>query len=212
MKNKVIIILGVLIIFLFVVKNSFANPVDEEEFSLLLQNNSDVEILKRDIFNYIDLVDDNIIPNSSYVMSNKLNENYDFLTKFAISFILDNDKYFDIVSLDNYVYKDEYGREFRTDKYIDINTIYEITYQVFGVSYYYILNDYLKIENDLVPLIQIDEYDFNMELDKIIDIDILDNYYDVTVKYKDIDLDYIYRFELLDNRLIINNLSVGGVE
>ena len=41
-------------------------------------------------------------------------------------------------------------------------------------------------------------------------IDSGNGYYDVYVKYVDNDINYIYRFDIMDdNRLVISNLSVG---
>lgn len=139
----------VFFVFTFVIisGNSFANPIDDIKIlSLNLYDNSDLDSFKRELYNYIDIVDDSLIVNSSFNISDKLNENYDFLTNFAISFILNNEEYYDIKFGDEYVYRDLYGNEFRTNKYINIDKIYEITNQVFGVKYYYILNDYLDME------------------------------------------------------------------
>lgn len=213
MKNgfKVIGMLAVVMFMVaFISSASFALPDDnkEENINLELVNNIDTELLKMDIINFIDLVDNNLIPNTSFNMSSKLNENYDFLTKFAISFILDNSNYYDIIVGDNYIYKNDYEIDFSTNKYVSIDTIYEITNKVFGVDYYYILNDYLEINNDLVPLLEIEEYSFDMEIDNITSINNMGNYIDVSVKYMDMEIDYIYRFELVNDRLVISNLSI----
>lgn len=212
MKNKLIFVFGVLFISILVLVsgNSFAKPVIEkkENLDLNLIYSDDVELFEDNIYDFIDLVDNNLITNTSFNISNKLNENYDFLTKFAISFILDNKEYYDIIEAQTYVYKNEYGDVFTTNEYINIDNIYEITNKVFGVEYYYILNDYIEIENDLVPLLELEEKNFDMSINNIISIDKFSDYIDVIVRYKDNSLDYVYRLEYVDNRLVISNLSI----
>ena len=200
-----------LIIFSFVVisGNSFAHPIDDvKTISLNLYDNNDYDSFKKELYNYIDIIDDSLISNSSYVMSDKLSENYDFLTKFAISFILDNQEYYDISLMDEYVYTDMYGNKFSTDKYINVDKIYEITDSVFGVGYYYILNDYIDINGDMISLLEIDDKKFDVEIDNITNIDRYDKYMDVVVKYVNNELEYVYRFEYIDNRLFVSDLII----
>ena len=163
---------------------------------------------RNDILNYIDLVDDRLIPNTSFSLSNRLSENYDFITKFAISFILDNREYYDIVNGEIYKYIDEYKNEYETMEYINLDKLYEITNNVFGVDYYYILNDYIDVDNDMIPLIMVDDISFDMEIDKIIDIYKYDKHMDVIVKYVDSEIEYVYTFENINNRYVISNLNV----
>jgi len=210
-KNFLGGILVVFVVFTFVIisGNSFANPIDDiKTISLSLYDNNDRDSFERELYNYIDIVDDSLVVNSSFNISDKLNENYDFLTNFAISFILDNWEYYDIVYGDEYVYRDLYGNEFRTNKYINIDKIYEITNQVFGVSYYYILNDYIELDGDMLPLLRLEDRDFDVIIDDILGIDRHDDYIDVIVRYIDNDLKYVYKFEYVDNRLVIGDLIV----
>lgn len=210
-KNFVGVILVVFVIFTFVIisGNSFATPIDDIKIlSLYLYDNNDRDSFEKELYNYIDIVDDSLVVNSSFNISDKLNENYDFLTSFAISFILDNEEYYDILVGDEYVYRDLYGNEFRTDKYINVDKIYEITEQVFGVEYYYILNDYINIDGDMVPLLRLEKRDFDVVIDDILNIDRYDEYIDVIVRYVDNELEYVYRFEYMDNRLVIGDLIV----
>lgn len=213
MKNNYILVLGLFLIcgLVYIARDSYANSVMEEEvkvLDLLLIDNSNQEEFKKELTNYIDIIDNSLIPNTSYNMSSKLNENYDFLTRFAISLILDNREYYEIEKMDEYKYIDGYGSEFVTDEYVNIDMIYEITDSVFGVDYYYILNDYIKIDNDMVSLLEIDNREFNGMIDDISIININDLYMDVSVKYKDSSLEYIYKFERIDNRYVISDLSV----
>lgn len=213
MKEKfgvsLLIFTFVMFIFVSLFRGSYAADIEEDMIKIDLYNNINKDILSNDIKNFIDLVDNDIIINSSYNMSNTLNQNYDFLTRFVSSFVLNNSEYFNIKTGDNYKYIDDYGREYTTDKYIDIDLFYDITKRIFGVEYFYILDDGLVIE-DKVLLVDMEEDNFNMEIDTINKIDSYNNYYLVYVRYSDMDIDYIYRFDILsDNRLVINNLSIG---
>lgn len=212
MKNNYVLILGIFLVFGLVIvsKDSFANPVIDriEEINLILNDIDNEEEFRDELIDYIDIIDDSLIPNSTFNISSKLNENYDFLTKFAISFILDNSEYYDIVIGEEYVYYDDYGNEYKTNKYIDVDKIYEITNSVFGVEYYHILNKYLDIKNDMIPLLILEEREFNSKIDSILEIKKYDNYIDVIVRYENNDLDYVYKLEYIGNRLYISDLSI----
>ena len=179
--------------------------LENKELDIKLENIEDYD----EVHKFIDLIDDSLIPTASFNMSDVLNDNYDFLSVFAINFILNNEEYYknDIVYGENYVY-DSYGYKCETNKYIDINKIYDITYNILGKKDYYIVNDYLKIENNLVPLLLLNNYSFMMEIDSIVDIVKFSEKYEVIVKYKDIDITYKYIFEKLNDNYIINNRLV----
>lgn len=216
MKFKYLIIVLLLeLLFIFIIDNSYA--LDEETINnisnnldITLEKENDENILKNNIYNFIDLIDDSLIPTASFSMSSTLNENYDFLTIFAINFILNNEEFYkeDIVIGEDYIYNYGYG-SYSTNKYIDINIIYDITKNIFGKDNYYIINDYLNIENNLVPLLLPDNYTFFMELDKIIDVVKFSNDYQVLLKYKDVDFVYKYIFEEKDNILFIKNIEIN---
>lgn len=121
---------------LVILEENNTNNID-----LVLEDNDKIDDFRIELLNYIDLVDNRLIPNASFSLSNKLNENYDFMTKFAISFILDNKEYYDIINGEVCKYTDEYKNVYETSEYIKLDKIYEITGNVFGVEYYYILND-----------------------------------------------------------------------
>ena len=215
MKNKIIVssLIITIVVFLFVslFRSSYAKEEDINNISVELYDNENIEILEDNIRYFIDLVDKDIILNSSYNFSSNLNENYDFLTKFAVSFILNNESYFDITYGDNYNYIDDYGIQYVSNKYINIQDIYNVTNKIFGINYYYITDDNLIIDNDMVLLVDFDKKDMEMILEDIINIDVSDNYYDVYVKYMNNDLVYVYRFEkTLNNRLYISNLNIEG--
>lgn len=210
MKNKIVFLSLLFIMIGFIsfslLRGSYAN-IEEDNLVLELKYNDNVEIFKDDIIRYINLMDDHIITNSSYNMSNVLSENYDFLTRFVISFVLDNQEYFDIILGDNMSYKDYYGIEYNSNKYIDMNTLYDITNKIFGVEYYYVLEEGLVYEDKLL-LIDFTNEEFNLEIDSIIDMVYNNGYYDITIKYVDSDINYIYRFNADGERLVINNLSI----
>lgn len=220
MKSKYIIVIGtILLIVTFVLKNSYAlNEEELNNLNTLNQNNLDITLeyteneieLNDNIYNFINLIDDSLIPTATFNMSDSLNNNYDFLTIFAINFILNNEQYYkdEIIIGQEYTYNDGYNN-YTTNKYINLDTIYDITYNILGKNNYYIINDYLKIENNLVPLLLLKEYNFFMELEKIEDIVKFSNNYEVSVKYKDIDLIYKYIFENIDNKLILSNIEIN---
>ena len=213
MKNGFIFITLILIIggffFVSLFRGSYAN-IEKDTINLDLFYNSDNEILKNNISSFIDLVDENIIINSSYNLSDTLNENYDFLTRFVISFILDNYEYFDIIYGEDYLYIDSDGREYTSNKYISLDTLYDITYKVFGVEYYYVLDRKLIVD-DMLVLVDLPHDTIEMNIRNINYTKVDNNSYDIYVRYVEMEFDYVYRFNVIDdNRMIISNLSIEG--
>ena len=209
MNRKVLFIVGLIFvafIFIMLFKDTYA--INEDNISDLILR-FDIENLNDNFYNYIDKIDDTVIPTSSYVMSNVLSDNYDFLTLFAINYILkhSDDYIYDIVLMNNYTFNDGYNN-YSTNKYVSKNVIYKITDEVFGKKDYVIINDYLKVVNDMVPLLLIYNYDFYMSIDKIINVLEDGNNYIVSVKYKDNDLIYKYIFLKDNDRLILKNIEV----
>ncbi|MBQ2872814.1 MAG: hypothetical protein IJE89_02320 [Bacilli bacterium] len=206
--KKIVIVVLILFLFVFLFYKGTHSLDEEDIFKMEIKINDNIDILKNDMLKFIDLVDNSIIKNSSFNLSSKLNKNYDFLTRFAISFILENKDEFDIIYGDSYTYVDQYGVEYISDKYVSVDTVYEVTNKILGVEYYLIMDDNLIVDNKIV-LIDFSYPEFNMEIDKISNIHNGNGYYDVYVKYKGNETDYIYRFEIVDNnRLIISNLSI----
>ena len=120
MKNKILVgilfIIFITYIFVSLFRDSYAN-IEEDNLKLDLYNNSNMDILKDDMLEFIDLVDNHIFINSSFNLSSKLNENYDFLNNFVISFVLDNQRYFEIGYLD---YAMELGIDNKVSSYINL--------------------------------------------------------------------------------------------
>jgi len=192
-------------------KGSYANEiVIEDELDIDLEYNEDKNILKNDLFNFIDLIDNSLFAMSSFNMSDTLNENYDFLTNFAISFILNNEEVYknEIIVGDEYVYIDGFGNKNVTNKYVSIDLIYDITNSIFGKRDYLIINEHLEISDEVVPLLLIKDNISFMEIEKIVDFSLFVNEYNVYVKYKDIDLEYIYVFKNIDEKLVLINILV----
>ena len=208
MKLKYLIIFFLALLLtgiIFILKSTYSKgeEVIEKQNDLILK--FDESNLEENFYNYIDLIDGSLIPTSSFIMSSILSDNYDFLSIFAIDFILKNiDNYLDdIIVMDNYTYKN-----YSTNKYVKKDVIYKITNEVFNKKDYLIINDYLNLSNDMVPLLLIDNYDFNMKIDKIINIESNNDTYIVNVKYIDNDLIYKYVFERKEDRLILKTLEV----
>ena len=210
MKNKIFVssLFFVFLTFIFVsiFRDSYAN-IEEDNIKLDLYDNSNMDILKDDMIKFIDLVDKQIFINSSFNMSSKLNENYDFLNNFVISFVMDNRDYFEIGYLDHAM---SLGIDNKVNSYISMDTFYDITYRIFGVEYYYIMDEDIVRDDNILLVRRNYVDDFEMKIEDIEKIDSGNGYYDVYVKYVDNDIDYIYRFDIMDdNRLVISNLSVG---
>lgn len=175
--KKIYIILAITIILLLSFKGSFAQtePLD------LNENN-----FEQKVKNYIDIIDDYLIPNTTYEISNILNENYDFLVNFSLSYINNNKDKYEIIKKNN-------------EEYINIDEIYKITNKIFGQKYFIILNQ--EIDNNLIKINKKNET-FKM---KISNIEIKN--YDVYIKYEEINLKYIYQFKKNDNNLVLYNVG-----
>lgn len=212
MKKVLFVIISIFIVLGIVItlsnKGSFSMELDD--FSVELNYVEDSSVLKKDVYNFIDLIDDSLFVTSSYSMSSVLNENYDFLVDFAISFILNNEEHYKdkIVEGDKYLYVDGFGNEYVTYKYIDLESVYEITNSVFGKRDYMIFNEHLKEVDGFIPLLLLKDNISFMEIDEISDIIERSNQYEVFVKYKDVDYTYIYIFVNKDRKMNLVNLDV----
>ena len=209
MKKYVWLVIVVFVIGIGILLYKGTYSMEEEDISVKLVLKYDSDNLENKIYDYIDMIDDEIIPMSSFVMSDVLSDNYDFLTVFAIDFILKHIDYYSdkITILDDYTYDDGY-MTYTTSKYVSKDVIYKITDDVFNKKDYLIINDYLKVNNDMVPLLIINDDSFGMEIDRIVSTVESGNNYIVKVKYKDMDLVYKYVFQKVDDRLVLKNLEV----
>ena len=211
MKEKKIIIISIsillgIIIFILIKNNSYA--VDENIINIkkekIIYNE---EKLNEDITNIVNDISSIIIPNASYEDSDILTENYDFLTIFAINYILRNKEYYNSKIINDKEYQYEYyNYKYTTFEYIDINEIYNITDIFFGKKYYYITNDYLKVEDNKIPLLLIKDKNIDLEIEKI-KLEKNNNYINSYVKYKNNDLIYNFIFKNKDNYLVLYNIT-----
>ena len=208
MKKKYIIVFIILLlgIILKIVNKSYAyetQSINEEKINLTIMFSDNLE---NDLYKYIDFIDNSLIPTANFTYSSQLIDNYEFFTIFAIKLILANPDYFkdEIYTLDMVKYNN-----FETNKYVDIETIYNITNSIFGKKDYIILNDYLKNYDRKIPLLLDDDYNCDMEIEKILDIKNENNLVNVNVKYKNLDIIYIYEFINNNNQLLLKNLKVS---
>ena len=208
MKKKYIIvfIILLLVIILKIVNKSYAyetQSINEEKINLTIMFSDNLE---NDLYKYIDFIDNSLIPTANFTYSSQLIDNYEFFTIFAIKLILANPDYFkdEIYTLDKVKYNN-----FETNKYVNIETIYNITNSIFGKKDYIILNDYLKNYDRKIPLLLDDDYNCDMEIEKILNIEEENNLINVSVKYKNLDIIYIYEFINNNNQLLLKNLKVS---
>ena len=166
MKDKGIIY-GIVISILAISSLIFINTNDSYAFNYQAQNHSlfysdNIKKLSNDMKLYIANIDDYLIPNSSYIYSDILSENYDFLIKFAIIYINNNKSLFS----DKIIHLADSKNE-----YIDIDTIFEITDDYFGKKDFVVINNDIDILDKYVSL-NVNNILFNLE---IVKLDIVSN-------------------------------------
>lgn len=170
------------------IKGSYVKKSNENILELNDQN------FNQNIKEYIDKIDNSLIPSTSFHLSNTLNENYDFLVLFALDFINNNQDHFQII-------------EKELNKYVKLEDIYKITEQIFGQKYFALINEELELEDNLVPL-KLKKNNFSMQIENVE----IKNNYDVYVKYENIEQKYIYEFKKENNKIILYNLKVEEYE
>lgn len=194
MKERVFILVLFLLVSFFLVdmtKDTYSYSYDIDKTVLFYSD--DINELESNIKEYISIIDNYLIPNSSFDMSYYLDENYDFLVNFAIDYILGNIEYYqsDLVIIDN-------------EKYIDIENIYNITDKYFGVRDFYILNG--NIKGEYIELANYNELEFNLS---IIDVEVISNSDEIvaSVLYEN-NVKYNYLFDDVNGVLKIKNIEV----
>lgn len=204
---SILIVLVIIAIVLIVANSSFAYEYKNDNYMLFYKDDN-VE-LENDIKLYLSRIDDYLIPNSSYLYSDILVDNYDFLTNFALDYIINNrEVYYDkIVELDNYVYYDINYKEKNTKKYIDIEEIYKITDKYFGIRDYSIINDNINIKNNYISLSDYTDRLFSLDIINV-DVSFNDNTVIAIVTYDSLDK-YKYTFKNINNVLKIYNIEVA---
>ena len=201
-------ILSIIIICLiyFVTNNTYAYQYNVDNYTLFYKNNKDE--LESDIKKYIDDIDDLLIANSSYELSDNLSENYIFLVNFAMDYIINNYEVYKekIIKLDKYEYVDRDLNEKIVDDYIDIEEIYNITFKYFGIKNFQIINDNVNIIDNYISLTDYTERRFKLKISSI-SISYDNNKVLVNVLY-DNDCKYLYTFNNHNNVLKINNIEI----
>lgn len=186
-------------------KGSYGYKEDMQFVNIDLYEGDDFESRLR---KFIDLIDDEMLPRSSFLISSDLNENYEALVDFAIAFIIKHkDNYIDQIVLREEYVVNYRGVEYKSNEFVNKDLIYKITNQVFGKKYFYITNEYLDNEMEFIPLIDVNQLENLMVIDKI-NIEYLNNSINVDVNYVDVDFNYRYIFDKLDNRYVIRNIVV----
>ena len=205
-KKIAVIIIIISLIIIYIANNSFAYEYQTTNYTLFYKENG--EELKENIKTYIGDIDDYLIPNSSYLHSDILTENYDFITNFAIDYIISNREIYTDKIIDSVVftYKDSDNQTHETSKYIDISEIYKITDKYFGISDYYIINNNVNIIDNYVSLSDYTDRLFRAKI-KDLSIDKINNMIVAEVNYDNGDK-YKYTFRILDNVLKIYNIEV----
>ena len=201
----IVILLGLGIFMAYITSSSFAYQYNVSNYNLFYKD--DTSVLSNDIEHYIALIDDYLIPNSSYNYSEILTENYDFLTNFALDYIVNNKEAFSdkIVYLDKHTYYDKYGSVKETDEYINVNEIYKITSKYFGIRDYKIIGSNINIINNYVSL---NDNGNGLFKGIIKDTKVVDNNDSVIayVKY-DNDNKFKYTFKNINNELKLYNIE-----
>ena len=205
----------VVLISTLIIINNFNNKSYslEDEISLNLTMKYHPESLESDLMKYIDLIDESIFASLNDIRYDfALNEDYHFMTNFAINFIINHRKYYEpyIETLEPYFYE-IYNVKYETDEYISLDIIYDITSHIFNVKDYYIINDDVKVKDGVISLL-----DYDNSVDMVIkEIEITRNNNDllnVYVTYKDIDIKYCYTFKIDGDKLYFVDMDIGGYD
>lgn len=187
--------------------DSFAYSYDIEKSVLFFHNN--IDKLEKDIELYLQDIDDFIIPNSSFLYSDKLSNNYDFLVRFAIDYVIYNREYYynDIKKLDSCFYINRDGRKLSTLDYVNVSVVYDIVDFYFGMNNFSIINDDVCMDDRYISLSNYTDDNFNLEIDDVI-VTVNDLDVHALVVYKG-EVKYLYTFCNENNILKIKNVEVG---
>lgn len=202
----IIICISVFFSLHLILDNTYAYQYKFNNYTLFYKDNKDE--LEKNIKKYIDDIDDLLIANSSYELSDNLSENYMFLVNFAIDYIIDNYENYKkkIIKLDKYRYIDRELNEKVVDDYVDIEEIYNITFKYFGVKDFQIINDNVNIIDNYISLTDYTEKRFKLKISSI-SISYDNNKVLANVLY-DNNYKYLYIFNNYNNVLKISNVEV----
>lgn len=201
-----VMVIGILLWESDIFRTTFAYPYTLDESVLFIDKNEDKMAAKIKI--YLDDIDDLLIVNSSFELSDTLVYNYDFLVYFALDYILANYEYYydEIKYLDNYTYFTKEFGEKSTNQYIALEEVYVITEKFFGIRDFEIISDNIKIVDGYISLIDYTLEDFSLSINNVA-VKYEENMVEATVHYGD-NISYLYTFENQDNVLKIRNIEV----
>lgn len=210
--NKKYIFISIFILFavLFIIyynsNTSFAYKYSDYKYNLFYKE--DTEELNSEIQKYLNDINKYIFRNSNFEIYDNLVDNTDFITYFAIDLILDNYEQFkdEIVTLEEVEYYDKRNNKKTTDKYINLNTLYNITYKYFGVKNYLILSDKINIIDDNISLSRYSDDNVNITINKVNTTK--DNKYIYAIVETEDKSKYKYTFTIKDNILRLYNVEV----
>ena len=200
---KILFVVAIVGIIIILFSNTFAykdNKITEIFYT------DDYDKLENDLYNYIDNIDDILIPLTSYNYSRILSNNYDFLVNFALRYISDNKDIYQDYIYDNY--HEYYYKNNMVDTYVDLNLVYDITDKFFNKRDFYVINKELDIRDDKISLLIINNKHFDLSLERITDIIKERNRLTFIANYSN-KIKYKYTFLILDdNRLVIENIEL----
>lgn len=182
-----------IVLFNMISNNSFAYEYKNEKYTLFYKDN--MKELSNDISIFLDEIDNYILPNATYMYSNVLTENYDFLCNFAISYIINNRE----------IFNDEIKME-DNNLYVKKDLIYDITNKYFGIKDFQFIN---KNQLNKDGLILLEEYNGVLFNNKIVSVNAykMYQYINADVSYENGD-NYRYIFKNNDGILKLYDVEV----
>ena len=182
-----------IVLFNMISNSSFAYEYKNEKYTLFYKDN--MKELSNDISKFLDEIDNYILPNATYMYSNVLTENYDFLCNFAISYIINNREIFnnEIKMEDN-------------NLYVEKDLIYDITNKYFGIKDFQFIN---RNQLNKDGLILLEEYNGVLFNNKIVSVNAykMYQYVNADVSYENGD-NYRYIFKNNDGILKLYDVEV----
>ena len=182
-----------IVLFNMISNSSFAYEYKNEKYTLFYKDN--MNELSNDISIFLDEIDNYILPNATYMYSNVLTENYDFLCNFAISYIINNRE----------IFNDEIKME-DNNLYVEKDLIYDITNKYFGIKDFQFINSNQLNKDGLILLEEYNEVLFN---NKIVSVNAykMYQYVNADVSYENGD-NYRYIFKNNDGILKLYDVEV----
>lgn len=182
-----------IVLFNMISNSSFAYEYKNEKYTLFYKDN--MNELSNDISIFLDEIDNYILPNATYMYSNVLTENYDFLCNFAISYIINNRE----------IFNDEIKME-DNNLYVKKDLIYDITNKYFGIKDFQFIN---RNQLNKDGLILLEEYNGVLFNNKIVSVNAykMYQYVNADVSYENGD-NYRYIFKNNDGILKLYDVEV----